>query len=111
MDRHLVETAVQASALTRNVDRPDLLLVSALLHDIGKARGGDHSEVGARLAADLAARMGFDEDDVAVIVALVLHHLLLPDTATKRDLEDPEVIGSVAGTLGGRRTCWTCCTS
>jgi [protein-PII] uridylyltransferase len=99
VDRHLVETAVQASALTRNVDRPDLLLVSALLHDIGKARGGDHSVVGARLAADLAARMGFDEADVAVIVSLVLHHLLLPDTATKRDLEDPEVIGSVARTL------------
>jgi [protein-PII] uridylyltransferase len=99
VDRHLVETAIQASALTRNVDRPDLLLVSALLHDIGKARGGDHSEVGARLAADLAVLMGFDEGDVAVIVALVLHHLLLPDTATKRDLEDPEVIGSVARTL------------
>ncbi len=99
VDRHLVETAVQASALTRNVDRPDLLLVSALLHDIGKARGGDHSEVGARLAADLAVRMGFDADDAAVIVTLVRHHLLLPDTATKRDLEDPEVIGSVARTV------------
>ena len=100
VDRHLVETAIQASALTRNVDRPDLLLVSALLHDIGKARGGDHSEVGARLAADLAVRMGFDADDVATIVALVRHHLLLPDTATRRDLEDPEVIGAVAATLG-----------
>ena len=99
VDRHLVETAIQASALTRNVDRPDLLLVSALLHDIGKARGGDHSEVGARIAADLAVRMGFDADDVAVIVALVRYHLLLPDTATKRDLEDPEVIGSVARTV------------
>ena len=100
VDRHLVETAVRASALTRNVDRPDLLLVGALLHDIGKARGGDHSEVGARLAAELAARMGFDAADIRVIVALVRHHLLLPDTATRRDLEDPQVIGEVAAKLG-----------
>jgi [protein-PII] uridylyltransferase len=100
VDRHLVETAIQASALTRNVDRPDLLLVAALLHDIGKARGGDHSIVGAQLAEQLATRMGFDADDTAVIVALVRHHLLLPDTATRRDLEDPEVVAGVADTLG-----------
>lgn len=100
VDRHLVETCVRASSLTRNVDRPDLLLMGALLHDIGKARGGDHSEVGARMAVDLAARMGFKDDDVAVIAALVRHHLVLPDTATKRDLEDPAVISGVAETLG-----------
>ena len=100
VDRHLVETAVQASALTRNVDRPDLLLVGALLHDIGKARGGDHSVVGADLADGIAARMGFDEADRAVIVALVRHHLLLADTATRQDLEDPQIIGEVAGVLG-----------
>ena len=99
VDRHLVETAVQASALTRNVTRPDLLLVAALLHDIGKARGGDHSEVGAVLAADLAPRMGFDPEDSAVIVTLVRHHLLLADTATRRDLEDPAVISEVADAL------------
>ena len=100
VDRHLVETAVQASALTRNVERPDLLLVGALLHDIGKARGGDHSEVGAQIAADLAARMGFDDEDVRVIVTLVRHHLLMPDTATRRDLEDPDVINDVAAIAG-----------
>jgi [protein-PII] uridylyltransferase len=100
VDRHLVETAVQASALTRNVERPDLLLVGALLHDIGKARVGDHSEVGAIIADDLAARMGFDADDVGVIVTLVRHHLLLADTATRRDLDDPAVIAHVAGILG-----------
>ncbi len=100
VDRHLVETCVHASTMTRNVDRPDLLLVGALLHDIGKARGGDHSEVGARIAVTLAERMGFDQDDVAVIEALVRHHLLLPDTATRRDLEDPEVIETVAAALG-----------
>ncbi len=100
VDRHLVETAVQASALTRNVDRPDLLLVGALLHDIGKARGGDHSEVGARIAGDLVAMMGFDDEDRETIVTLVRHHLLMPDTATRRDLEDPEVVGEVATLLG-----------
>jgi [protein-PII] uridylyltransferase len=100
VDRHLVETAVQASALTRNVARPDLLLVGALLHDIGKARQGDHSEVGAVIAADLAVRLGFDEADAAVIVTLVRHHLLLADTATRKDLDDPDVIAHVAGILG-----------
>lgn len=100
VDRHLVETAVQASALTRNVTRPDLLLVGALLHDVGKARGGDHSVIGATIAADLSARMGFDADDCAVIVKLVRHHPLLADTATRRDLEDPAVIHEVAGILG-----------
>ena len=100
VDRHLVETAVQASAFSRNVDRPDLLLVGSLLHDIGKARGGDHSEVGARIAEELAARMGFGPADVATIVTLVRHHLLLPDTATRRDIEDPQIVSEVAHVLG-----------
>lgn len=100
VDRHLVETAVQAGARTRHVERPDLLLVGALLHDIGKARGGDHSEAGAVIALDLAQRMGFDPQDAAVIAILVRYHLLLPDTATRRDLEDRAVIRAVADVLG-----------
>jgi [protein-PII] uridylyltransferase len=100
VDRHLVETAVQASALTRNVERPDLLLVGALLHDIGKARPGDHSDVGAAVAAELVPRLGFDAADTAIIVTLVCHHLLLADTATRRDLDDPDVIAHVAGIVG-----------
>ncbi len=104
VDRHLVETAVQAGGLARNVERPDLLLVSALLHDIGKARGGDHSVVGSELAERLAARMGFDAADRAVIATLVRHHLLLPDTATRRDLEDPQIITEVADVLGDAAT-------
>lgn len=95
VDRHLIETAVQAGALTRDVDRPDLLLVAALLHDIGKARGGDHSEIGAKLAGPIAARLGFDARDTQIIVALVLHHLVLADTATRRDLDDPATIEHV----------------
>jgi len=100
VDRHLVEAAVQAGALTRNVDRPDLLLVAALLHDIGKARGGDHSLIGARIAEEQCAVMGFSEHDTSVIEALVRLHLVLPDTATRRDLDDPTVIDEVARAVG-----------
>ena len=104
VDRHLVETAARAVPLVRSVDRPDLLLVGALLHDIGKARGGDHTEIGTDIVADIAPRLGFDADDTAVLVALVAHHLLLADTATRRDLEDPVTIQRVAEAVGDRRT-------
>src|SRR5918912_202321 len=84
VDRHLIETAARASALTRRVSRPDLLLVSALLHDIGKGWPGDHSVAGEIIAKDVAARIGFDREDVAVLSSLVRHHLLLIETATRR---------------------------
>ncbi|MFF9034759.1 [protein-PII] uridylyltransferase [Streptomyces sp. NPDC014892] len=96
VDRHLIETAVQASEMTRRVHRPDLLLVAALLHDIGKGWPGDHSVAGEIIVKDVAARIGFDREDVAVLSTLVRHHLLLVDTATRRDLEDPATVRSVA---------------
>jgi len=96
VDRHLVETAAGAAAMTRDVARPDLLLVGALLHDIGKGRPGDHSRTGAALARTMAARMGFCDTDADVLETVVLHHLLLPDTATRRDLDDPVTIQTVA---------------
>ena len=95
VDRHMVETAVQAAALTRQVHRPDLLLFSALFHDIGKGTEEDHSERGERLIAPLAERIGFSADDVEIIKLLVKHHLLLSATATRRDLDDPATIASV----------------
>ncbi|MGY1692141.1 [protein-PII] uridylyltransferase [Geodermatophilus sp. SYSU D01105] len=100
VDRHLVEAAAAAAELTRDVDRPDLLLVGALLHDIGKGWPGDHSEVGEPVAARIATRMGFSEVDVATLAAMVRHHLLLPDTATRRDIDDPATIDRVAATIG-----------
>ncbi|MDI3420861.1 [protein-PII] uridylyltransferase [Streptomyces luteolus] len=100
VDRHLVETAVRAAALTRRVGRPDLLLVAALLHDIGKGWPGDHSVAGEVIAKDVAARIGFDADDVAVLARLVRHHLLLVETATRRDLDDPATVESVAESVG-----------
>ncbi|MFD8633571.1 [protein-PII] uridylyltransferase [Streptomyces sp. NPDC059533] len=100
VDRHLIETAVRASALTRRVGRPDLLLMAALLHDIGKGWPGDHSVAGETIARDVAARVGFDERDTAVLGTLVRHHLLLIDTATRRDLDDPATVRSVAEAVG-----------
>jgi [protein-PII] uridylyltransferase len=100
VDRHLVEAAAAASELTRDVDRPDLLLVGALLHDIGKGWPGDHSIVGEPVAAAIATRMGFAAPDVAAVAALVRHHLLLPATATRRDIDDPATIERVAATIG-----------
>lgn len=100
VDRHLVQTAVEAAALTRSVQRPDLLLVGALLHDVGKARGGDHTELGIELVTELAPMMGFNEEDSAALVAMVRDHLLLAEVATKRDIDDPEVIAAVAARVG-----------
>ncbi|MZD05871.1 [protein-PII] uridylyltransferase, partial [Streptomyces sp. SID5785] len=100
VDRHLVETAVRASALTRRVGRPDLLLVAALLHDIGKGWPGDHAVAGEVIARDVASRIGFDRADAAVLAALVRHHLLLIDTATRRDLDDPATVQAVATAVG-----------
>ena len=95
VDRHMVETAVQAAALTREVHRPDILLFSALFHDIGKGTDEDHSDRGERLIEPMAKRIGFSLDDVEIIKLLVKHHLLLSATATRRDLDDPATIASV----------------
>lgn len=104
VDRHLVETAVRASHLTRRVGRPDLLLIAALLHDIGKGWPGDHSVAGEVIARDMAARIGFDKQDVGVVATLVRHHLLLVETATRRDLDDPATVRSVATAVGSAST-------
>jgi [protein-PII] uridylyltransferase len=100
VDRHLLECAVRAAPLVRDVHRPDLLLVGALLHDIGKGAPGDHREAGAPIAVGIATRMGFAPDDVEILALVVRHHLLLVDAATKRDLDDPATVAAVADALG-----------
>ena len=96
VDRHLVECAAYGAALTRRVGRPDLLLIGCLLHDMGKGWPGDHTEAGVVVVRDMAPRLGFDTADADILVTLTLLHLLLPDTATRRDLDDPATISSVA---------------
>ncbi len=104
VDRHLLEAAALAAGLTDRVERPDLLLIGALLHDIGKGFPGDHTTVGIDLVDRIGTRMGFAPADVAVLVDMVRHHLLLPDTATRRDLDDPTTIANVARACGDRLT-------
>lgn len=101
VDRHLMETVAYASALSTRVARPDLLMLGALLHDIGKGRAGDHSIVGAELATHIGRRLGLWPSDVQTLSAIARHHLLLPDTATRRDLADPDTVQFVVDTLGG----------
>jgi [protein-PII] uridylyltransferase len=100
VDRHLWETAANAAALTDRVDRPDLLVLGALLHDIGKGYPGDHTVAGVALVREIGPRLGLGPGDVATLVAMVEHHLLLPDVAIRRDLNDPATIQRVADAVG-----------
>lgn len=104
VDRHSIEVCVEAAGLARAVDRPDLLFIAALLHDIGKARGGDHCALGAPIAAQIAKNLGFPEADQAVIERLVRYHLLLAETATRRDLDDPATIATILEAVQGSET-------
>lgn len=104
VDRHLWQTVANAAALADTVSRPDLLLFGAWFHDIGKGYPGDHTEVGVRMFAMIGPRMGLSADDVATVQALIQHHLLLADTATRRDLSDDATITGVANVLGSATT-------
>jgi [protein-PII] uridylyltransferase len=99
VDRHLVQTCVEAAKISTTVSRPDLLLLGALLHDIGKGREVDHSELGAKISAQVARRVGLSEADAATVSSMVRHHLLLPHTATRRDIEEPTTVHRVAKTV------------
>jgi [protein-PII] uridylyltransferase len=103
VDRHLLETVAIAATLEAPSLDPrhrELLLWSALLHDLGKAYPGDHSAVGAELVERIMTRVGFDDDDVETVSLMVGQHLLLADTATRRDLDDPSTLTLVASRLG-----------
>ncbi len=100
VDRHLWEAAANAADLAHRVVRPDLLVLGALFHDLGKGYPGDHTEVGMDLVGKVGPKLGLVPADVGVLVTMVEQHLLLPDVAMRRDLTDPATIEQVAAAVG-----------
>jgi [protein-PII] uridylyltransferase len=108
LDTHLLQTAAwiprlaegelgeRLSAVYERLDEPDVLLLGALFHDVGKAWDGDHAVVGARIAGRWIAEMGFDQRRAQRVARLVRLHLLLPDVAQHRDLDSRSEIQAVA---------------
>ncbi len=118
VDRHLLEAVAQCAQLldrgtergpdvaleavvARAVRRPELLLLAALLHDIGKGLPGDHEAVGAAMARAVAARLGLDSEGVEILEWLVRDHLVMAETATRRDISDVATIERFAQVLAG----------
>ncbi|MFM7224853.1 MAG: HD domain-containing protein, partial [Actinomycetota bacterium] len=119
VDRHLLETVAECAALldagdattvgsgefdarvARSCRRPELLLLGALLHDIDKGRPGDHAVLGEATADAVARRIGLDSEGREILRFLVRDHLLLADTATRRDLSDPVVVDGIAAACVG----------
>jgi [protein-PII] uridylyltransferase len=108
LDTHLVQTVSwvqriadgelgqRLAAVHERLDEPDVLLLGALFHDVGKAWSGDHAIVGAKVAARWLRAMGFDQRRAQRVARLVRLHLLLPDVAQHRDLDDRQEIQAVA---------------
>ncbi len=95
----LAEVAPIATEITENLQSRRSLYTAVLLHDIAKGRGGDHSELGAELALELGPMLGLSAEETDTVSWLVLHHLLLSQTAFKRDIDDPKTIMDLADTI------------
>jgi [protein-PII] uridylyltransferase len=92
------------SQLMQEFDRPEVLYLAALFHDIAKGRGGDHSHLGSRDAVRFGRDHNLPKADTDLIAWLVDHHLVMSSTAQKQDLTDPEVISGFATLVRDERT-------
>lgn len=104
VDRHSVQAVAEAARHLTSVERPDLLLLGCLFHDIGKLPGAehDHPRVGAPIARQALTAMGYGEQDATLVELLVREHLTLAELATKRDHEDPATMAALVDAVDGR---------
>jgi [protein-PII] uridylyltransferase len=89
-----------AAQVFAEVDKPELLMLGMLLHDIGKAKGHGHVAKGIPLVRELTVRMGLEPEDAAIVEFLVAHHLTMSHVAQRRDIDDPKTITDFATTAG-----------
>jgi [protein-PII] uridylyltransferase len=89
-----------AAQVFAGVERPELLMLGMLLHDIGKAKGHGHVAKGIPLIRELTGRMGLGAEDAALVEFLVAHHLTMSHIAQRRDIDDPRTIADFAATVG-----------
>ena len=95
----LIDIAPIATALMEDLQSRRALYVATLLHDIAKGRGGDHSEIGAELALTIGPALGLAAEETEMVSWLVLQHLLLSQTAFRRDIDDPKTILDLVETI------------
>ncbi len=107
VDRHQLQTVaeihglrLEETELFMGLASPHLLYLAALLHDIGKGRHADHSELGAEMIEGVGVRLGLPDEERACLAFLVRYHLFLPENALRRDLEDQEFIRQAAELIG-----------
>jgi [protein-PII] uridylyltransferase len=104
VDRHLVQTVAEAQRHLTRVDRPDILLLACLFHDIGKLPGAGvhHAARGAPIARQAVEAIGLNPIDAELVEHLVRHHLTLAGLATKRDHADPATLQALVEAVRGR---------